>query len=208
MAEVSPSPHGFLYIARLLGLTLLGAGLAGVGAGVATVLVLSSPEPEQDIAISIFQGLSVFVVLLIPFAGWGRSDEAGWAIPVVGVAIIVSALFWVSTPLLLEQSEGLFEVCEQVVEDAGMMFPVTTSVAKDMGWLAILLFPFLIVTFMVDLVIMVVAVPFILLMSPIVWAAGGGLLALEAALVLVGSIGGFVVMSLLRRQLLSGPTEG
>lgn len=192
---------------KRMGLAVLGGGVGAAAVGVATMLAMSSGDLEQDLLVSAFQGATVFTALTLLFAIWGRPDRPGWIVPAAGCAFLLGALFWVCTPLLVAQGEGLAEVCVQVLEDADMMFPITTELAKELGWLLIILFPVLIVTAILDLLIMAVMAPFILLASPRVWAAGSGLIALEGAMVLVGSGCSFGVMHLLRQQLFPPATE-
>jgi len=188
-------------VLRVLGLVLLGAGIAAVGVGAATYAGLSGLEPNEELLLSTGQGAAVFTVLSVAFLLRGRPGQPGWFVPVIGTGIIVTALVAVATPLLIEQGAEVAAVCVDVLEEAGVMFPITTSVAKEMGWLVLILFPLLLITLALDMLLMVFLVPVTLLLSPRVWLVGGWLLVLEVLLVLVAPLGAFGLMDLLRGQL-------
>ena len=186
-------------IVRTVGLTLLSAGVATSGAVIGTVVSLGSEMQEARLNVGLMQGSLVFTILVFIFGRWGDYRKPGWFVSMLVSLVILGLVFLLGTPILVSESDELMAVCKQVLRDSGILFPTTQALAQQLGGFLLLLFPLLIVTFILDLLFLFTA-PIILLTSSEVWDVGWPLVLLELGMVIGGSISSFLLGHRLRQR--------
>lgn len=129
--------------------------------------------------------LALYSGIFLAFIGlWLRRHGPEAAIPVLAAALLVGVAFWVFQGWI---GQG-FQQVGQAAKDAWSeyAFSITSELWDEYGWASLLLFPVLIVTVVIDIVLL----PFIPLIWPAFWGHLLLLLLRGQALLLGGAVVG------------------
>jgi hypothetical protein len=189
------------------GLARLWGGMVATAIGGVTTAVVevglrfplpTGTPPEQVLLPILLLVLAVGSVSGLLGVLMTRDQDAGWLLPPVVAPILVVGMLLLTRPWMAAQGDLIEQAAKTAVQESGLAFIITQALAEELGWLLIILFPLLIVTVILDLLLLVVTAPFIILLDGDVWRAGGPLVAVFAAIVLLGGPAAFVLVGWLR----------